>query len=133
MASPQIVEVRGKSYFVCEYTGALLEERYFIPHGKDLKKKQGSYASLPILLRAVLDEEHGVYTDRFNKIKHDCEVFYTQPDIPVLPRIEVDDLPLSHGEVLNYMRNLDMGPAWMYVPGAEKVERPKKKQKRAKK
>jgi len=133
MASPQLVEVRGKVFFVCDYTGALITKRYFIPCGKDLKKKQGSYASLPILLRAVLEEEHGKYTDRFQKIKQDCEVFFTQPDIPVATRVDEEDLPLSDSDVLNKMRELDMGAAWFYVEGAETAERPKKKVKRSKK
>lgn len=133
MASPQVVEVRGKVFFVCDYTGALIHKRYFIPCGKDLKKKQGSYATLPILLRAVLDEEHGRYTDRFNKIKQDCEIFYTQPDIPILPAIDVEDLPLSDHDLVHKMGVLDMGGAWFYVDGAELCERPKKKVKRSKK
>jgi len=80
-----------------------------------------------------LEEEHGKYTDRFQKIKQDCEAFFTQPDIPVATRVDEEDLPLSDSDVLNKMRELDMGAAWFYVEGAETAERPKKKVKRSKK
>ena len=76
----QVVVVRGKEYFVCSYTGALLTQHFFIPHGKNLTQREGCFATLPVLLRAVLDEENGEYTEKFQRIKHDCEVFFTQPD-----------------------------------------------------
>ena len=128
MAS-QPVLVRGKAYFVCEYTGALVQQMYFVPFGKDLKQKERCFATLPILLRAILEEEGGEYTDRFQKIKHDCEVFFVQPDIPVHPPLPVERTPLSPNEFLEYAEELELGLSWTLVEKAvpaEKKRKPKK-------
>lgn len=124
----QIVTVRGKTYFVCDYTGAPVQQRFFIPYGKDLKQKQGCYATLPILLRAVLEEENGEYTRRFEKIKHDCEVFFVQPDIPVQPPLPVEEVPLSTAEFVEYAEKMDLGLSWTLVPKSIPIEtKPKSK------
>lgn len=112
----QTVKVRGQTYFVCEYTGALLTSYYPIPCGKNLAERQGCYATLPVLLRAVLDEEGGQFTERFQRIKHDCEVFYMQPDIPVQPALPRDQCPLGVDALSDYLEQLELGLSWTLVP-----------------
>lgn len=128
MAS-QLVIVRGTPYFVCEYTGALVQQMYFVPFGKDLKQKERCFATLPILLRAILDEEDGKYTDRFQKIKHDCEVFYVQPDIPVQPPLPTEKVPLTPDQFTEYAEQLELGLSWTLVEKAASAEKKRKTKK----
>lgn len=123
----QTVSVRGKKYFVCEYTGALMTTHYSIPYGKNLSQRTGCFVTLPVLLRSVLDEEGGVYSDRFQKIKHDCEVFYTQPDIPVQPPLSEEQCPLGMDALCDYLEKLDLGMSWTLVPNSVPISKPKKK------
>lgn len=124
----QTVTVRNKRYFVCEYTGALLTAYYAIPFGKNLTQKTGCYATLPVLLRAVLDEEDGKFTERFQKVKHDCEVYYTQPDIPVQPALPDEQCPLGVDALSDYLEQMELGLSWTLVPQPE----PEKHRKKAK-
>lgn len=126
----QLVKVRGEMFFVCEYTGALVRHYYSIRSGKNLEIEEGCFATLPILLRAVLDEEGGDYSERFQKIKHDCEVFYVQPDIPVQPPLK--EFPLSQNELAEYAEKMELGMSWLLVDKASTYE-PKKKRPRNKK
>lgn len=128
MASPQVVRVRGEKFFVCEYTGALLKHYYSIRSGKNLQTEEGCFATLPILLRAVLEEEGGKFSERFQQIKHNCEVFYVQPDIPVQPPLE--DFPLSQNELSEYAERMELGMSWLLVDKASTFQEPKKKKRR---
>lgn len=129
MAS-QTVVVRNKEYFVCEYTGALLTTHYFIPSGKNLTDRTGCYATLPVLLRAVLEEEGGKFSARFEKVKRDCEMFFTQPDIPIQPALPADSVPLGTDALCEYLEKMDLGLSWTLVPnGISSSDRKKKKSK----
>jgi hypothetical protein len=132
MAAQRVI-VRNVEYFVCSYTGALIESYYFIPFGKNLAQQTGCYATLPILLRAVLDEEKGVFTERFQKIKHDCEVFYTQPDIPVQPPLPAEQCPLGTNALQEYLETLDLGMSWTLVSNGISVTDKKQKKQKTKK
>lgn len=125
----QVVVVRGKEYFVCSYTGALIAHHYFIPHGKNLSQRTGCFATLPILLRSVLDEEQGEFTERFQKIKHDCEIFFTQPDIPVQPPLPADQCPVGSEAFVEYLEVLDLGLSWTLVPNSVAIPKKKKTKK----
>lgn len=117
----QYFSVRGKSFFVCDYTGAPIEKRFFIPVGKYLKGKEGCYATLPILLRAVFEKQGNQRNHLFEKIKSDCESFYNQPNIPMAPALEPERLPLSIDQLSDYLLEIDMGAGWMLVPNCQMI------------
>jgi len=119
---PQVVNVRGKRYFVCDYTGAPLSECYFIPSGKDNRAKLGTFATLPIMMRAVYEKEGGM-TDEFKRIKTTAEGYFGQPDIPLHRSIPVEQVPMSKAELERELDNADMGLAWLRVKKSRKVPR----------
>lgn len=124
--------IRDKHFFLCQYTGAPLKKRYFIPAGRGLKKKEGAYATLPIALRHVYEQEGGA-TERFSQIKTRLEKYFDQPDIPLQPIISAEEVPLSESTLEDYLFQMDMGRAWMDVPKAETVAeavRPSKKRRK---
>jgi len=128
----QTVTVRNKTYFVCQYTGALLTTHYSIPCGKNLSQREGCYATLPVLLRAVLDEEEGKFTPRFEKIKHDCEAYYMQPDIPVQPPLPEEQCPLGIDALSDYLEQMELGLSWTLVPQPAPEKQHRKKAKTSK-
>jgi hypothetical protein len=115
----QVLKVRDRQWFVCDYTGAFLQTRYFIPFGKGLRKKQGCYGTLPILLRAVLEQEG---KEKMEEVKVVIENYYNQPDIPIQPPLAKEELPLSHEQFDLYLRQLDMGQAWLLLPKGAPIE-----------
>jgi len=115
----QVLKVRDRQWFVCDYTGAFLQTRYFIPFGKGLRKKQGCYGTLPILLRAVLEQEG---KERMEEVKKVVENYYNQPDIPIQPALAKEELPLSPEQFDLYVRQIDMGQAWLLVPKGAPIE-----------
>lgn len=119
MKKAQIVVVRGESFFVCDYTGALTKKRYFVPRGKRLKSKDGCFANLPILLRHHFEENACEFTPKFNDVKRSVEEYYLQPDIPMAPHLDKERIPLSVDELADYMSKLEMGHAWDLVPTEE--------------
>jgi len=126
---PQVVNVRGKRYFVCDYTGAALDECYFIPSGKDNRAKTGSFATLPIMMRAVYEKEGGT-TEEFNAIKKRAEHYFNQPNIPLHPIIDAARVPLSRTELEDELAKTDMGLAWQKVAKARPVPRDRRWKKR---
>ena len=135
-----VITLRGKSYFVCEYTGAPCAVRYFIPSGKNGRGKLRCFASLPIMLRCIYEEQGNEFTADYSDVKRIVEEFYLQPDIPMAPALPVDRVPLSAAELDDYLLEGDMGMAWLHVGKGLKIEdapvvkstpkRPKKRLKR---
>lgn len=116
---PEVRTVRGKSFFLCNYTGAFLTRGYSFPVGKKLTKKEGIYVSLPVMLRHL----HETCTpDDFEAKKRVLEVFYQQPDIPLAPVLDLERVPLSQLELDDYLMSIDMGHAWLQVPKALEIE-----------
>ena len=120
-----LVSARGKRWWVCEYTGCCIFNRFFVPESKE-NEKHGTFATLPILLRAVMDQEGGE-TKEFLRIKQLCQDYYQHPDIPVQPALSPDKLPLNLDELAEYLSELDKGFAWMLADHGEVVP-PVKKQ-----
>jgi hypothetical protein len=131
MSQAQVVRLRGLRFFVCEYTGALIGKRYFVPTGKKLRGKEGCFASLPILLRAYSDK--GLSTTDFGSLKKRVLEFYDQEDIPVAPELDIAFLPMSDAALTEFHEDVPGQTAWMRVEGAQDVDEvaDKKKVKRA--
>lgn len=119
---PQHFTVRGESFFVCDYTGAPILKRYFVPAGKYLKRKEGCYATLPILLRHMYELWGKDDMKEFDRLKETLQEFYVQPDIPMQPTLAIEKVPLSKDELRDYMLELDMGLGWLLVPKSEQIE-----------
>lgn len=109
--------IRGNDFFVCDYTGALISYRYYIPDGR---QKIGSFCTLPVLLRSVFEEEGCKYTARFKKVKSDVEEHFFQPDVPLQPELKMEDFPVS--DLFRYLEQLDKGAAWTLVKGAQTID-----------
>lgn len=58
-------------------------------------------------------------TPEFLSIKNCLEEYYHQPDIPLQPPLDAKDVPLSAEQLEKYLMTLDMGLAWLLVPGAQ--------------
>lgn len=127
----QLVQIQDEPFFICQYTGAPCTQRYFIPTGPTKRGKYGTFATLPIALRAII----GNPEFDFGKTKILLEQWYQQPDIPVQPALDKSRVPLSSDELELYCMELEMGDGWLRVPKAQTaastnkpdVERPKRK------
>lgn len=104
---------------MCEYTGAPIANRFFIPTGSQKKGKIGCYATLPILLRAQLDKL-GPGAD-FDRLKLAVEEFYEHPDIPVQKALDFEKVPLSRDELSSYLDQLEMGPQWLMAKNGQSI------------
>jgi hypothetical protein len=118
---PQIVTLRGKTFFVCEYTGVFIKKRFFIPFGNKNKKKRGCYATLPILFRA-LHEELDNFPEAFEVEKKRIMAFYEQPNVPVAPALEDTVIPLDSDEFKTYLEEIEMGSAWLKIRKGQTME-----------
>lgn len=117
----QTIDVRGIKYFICGYTGAPIDKRYFVPAGRYNRGKQYCCASLPVLLRLIYEEEENTVSPRFLEIKKTLEEFYNQPDIPLQPELSPEKVPLSRAELFDYLLEMDQGEAWLLVAGAQEI------------
>lgn len=118
--NPQVVQYQGEPYFVCDYTGALIKERFFIPSGNDNKAKEGSFVTLPVALRWLQDS--GKTPAEFAEAKDKLLQHFDQPDIPMQPPL--DRFPVDRTMTLaEYLNNLPqgMGSSWLLVNGSEKA------------
>lgn len=134
MKATNKITIREKSYFICDYTGAPCEIRYFVPTGRDGKGKSGCYATLPVLLRHQYELQGNRFTTEYGNIKRSVQTYYQQPDIPMQPALPIDEVPLSEGGLALYLTNLPLGLSWTLVEGGvnidpEKNKRQKKKSK----
>ena len=107
--------INNEPFFVCNATGLLLKDRYFIPG----KRKHGAFVTLPIALRWIKDNTN-LDSDQFEEVKRKTCVFFCQPDIPLHPtKIE---MPAGHSkckeEILNEM---ELGRSWLFVQGSENI------------
>lgn len=116
MSAPQVVENNGQRYFVCDYTGALVKGRYSIPEGDE---RHGTYATLPILLRAVVD--NGADPEEFMEVKEKVMAHYNQPDIPIQPKLPLRPLGINM-DLAGYLSQVDQGQSWFILPGKEMAE-----------
>ncbi len=116
---PQIVTFRGENYFVCDYTGALIKQRFFIPDGIDQNGKVGCYCTLPVLLRAVYDR--GVDEFELADLKDDLQKFYDQPDIPLQQALTTFPIG-SQSDLVTYLSGIDKGQSWVLVKGSQHVD-----------
>lgn len=107
------INIRGKKFFICEYTGALISKRYFYISNKE---KVGCFATLPILLRYLYDS---VDAKEFAVKKRELECQYFQPAIPIQPILLIDRVPLDELGLFTYLEEIDKGSAWLKVAGAE--------------
>lgn len=102
--------IRNKEFYICDYTGAPINTKYFIPcKGEEV----GCYASLPVLLRHQFE----LLGDgpSFEEVKREVEDYWNQPDIPLAPVIEEERVPLTRIELDKEMVKLPMGLAWYFV------------------
>ena len=106
---------RGTKYFVCEYTGAFITERYYLGKGR---KKTGCYVTLPVMLRAILDNEGQA---AFIKAKALAEEQYDQPDIPLQTALGAEHAPMSTARLCVYLREIELGENWQLVPGSQNI------------
>ena len=113
---PLVVYKDGKPKFVCEYTGGLISERYFIP-SRRRPQKRGCYVTLPVLLRAHRNDPN------YEEIKAICEDYYDQLDIPMAPALPEASRPIADQRALSqYLDKLPMGCSWTLVRGSQNVE-----------
>ena len=118
--NPQVVQYQGEPWFVCDYTGALIKERFYVPSGSDNKEKVGSFATLPVALRYL--QETSETPSEFAQAKDNIEKHFDQPDIPVQPALErfPVDRTMTLAEYLNLLPQ-GMGSSWLLVNGSEKA------------
>lgn len=122
MLKAQVVEVRGRRFYVCQYTGALVTQRFFVPTGRLRRGKDGCFATLPILLRALFEDEGNQATPRYARTKTLLEDYYNQPNIPMQPALDVQRVPLSAQQLADYLVELDKGQAWLHVKKGQKID-----------
>ena len=79
------------------------------------KGKEGCYATLPVALRAVFEEEGNQATDRFKEAKDKMEQFFNQPNIPMQQDLATDFIPLQGESLTSYLSAMEMGLAWLDV------------------
>ncbi len=111
-----VIEVRGNKYFVCEYTGVFMKQRYYIPVGKNRTR---CFVTLPVMLRAI-EEQFG--WDERVRVKALCEEYYHQPDIPMQPSVDIDRVPMSNDDAVRYLDEISGGQSWIFVAGAEHID-----------
>jgi len=120
---------------VCDYTGVFLSKRFFVPFGAKNKRKKGCFATLPILFRALHDELEG-FPDSFESEKKRILEFYRQPAAPVARPLLDCEVPLDSDEFDQYLKEVNMGEAWLRVRQGQTMEEylssQKSKRKRAK-
>ena len=120
---------------MCEYTGVLMSQRYYVPFGTKNKKKRGCYATLPILFRALQDEL-GEFPEAFEAEKTRILQFYHQPGAPIARELQETEIPLDSDEFISYLQDFEFGEAWLRVPFAQSIDEyllsQKSKRKRAK-
>lgn len=135
-STPQTVTIRGNNYFVCEYTGAPITARYFLPTGKKFTGKAHCCATLPILARVLLDDAKGdLQNPKFQEQLGVLRTFYKQDAIPVAPAVPAEQAGIGFDltAYLNKPSGVDLGASWLFVAGAQTIEdylgkqRPKKK------
>lgn len=118
--------VKGTPYFVCQYTGALIQTRFFVPVGKYARKER-AFATLPVCLRSIFEEEGEKTTEKYTKIKAELEAYFHQPDIPMQQKLPLAKRPLSEDELIEYLEGIDCGAAWLLVPGGQECQPSKKR------
>lgn len=118
--------IKGTPHFVCQYTGALIDTRFFVPVGKYLRKER-CFATLPVCLRAIFEEEGEKMSEKWLEIKAELEAYFHQPDIPMQQKLDPKKRPLSEEELLEYLEGIDCGAAWLLVPGGQDCKAAKKR------
>ena len=116
MKSKFKIEIRGKKFFVCEYTGALIQNRYFY---EQEGQKVGTFVTLPVMLRFLHDN---VDIKEFARLKKQIEQQYFQPNIPIQPHLPVDKIPLDDMALFTYLESIEKGSAWLQVAGGESAQ-----------
>lgn len=112
----QIVWINNEAFFVCNATGLLLKDRYFIPG----EQKHGAFVTLPVALRWIKDHTD-LTEEQFEEVRECMQAHFKQPIIPLHPN--PIQIPVGHlscrEEVLSEM---ELGVSWMHVAGSENVE-----------
>lgn len=111
----QTVFVNGEYYFVCNATGCLLKERFFIPSEIENDETSGAFLTLPVALRYVLDCK--LSKSSYNDIKADMCKYFEQIDIPahpITPEIPVDPVP--------HLDMMELGQSWKLVAKSQSVD-----------
>jgi hypothetical protein len=125
------VKFEGKYHFVCQYTGAPCSIRFFIPVGKN-NRKERCFATLPVLLRSIYEEEGEKFTPYFEQVKIDVESYFNQPDIPLQQKLSPEMRPLSEDKLFAYLEGIECGAAWLLVPNGEVCKPPPTKKRKIK-
>ncbi len=116
---PQTVFYQGSHWFVCDYTGALIKKRFFVPDGKDNSGRVGCFATLPVLLRHYADS--GIDQAELADLTADLLKFYDQEVIPIQPRL--DSFPItSQSDLVSYLSTVPQGQGWLLVEGGQAIE-----------
>ncbi len=111
MKGPVVKVVDDERFFVCEYTGALIQMRFAIPgEGR-------CFCSLPVILRWILQTRSA----DLQIIKALLQEHYHQPDIPIQPPLTARP-PLTDDQLLTYLECLPMGVAWLRIEGGEYID-----------
>jgi hypothetical protein len=127
-ATPQVIVVRGQRFFVCEYTGAPISTRFYLPNttkdGKIGKGKTHCAATLPILARILLEKQKGEFNDVFKAQLQTLLDHYKQPAIPIAPPMDTE----KYATFNEYVSAAD--PAWLRVAGGQSIDEYKTKTKK---
>jgi len=116
---PQTTFYQGQNWFVCDYTGALIKDRFFVPDGKDNSGKVGCFCTLPVLLRHYADS--GVDQAELNDLTDDLCKFYDQESIPIQPRL--GGFPItSQSDLASYLSLVPQGQSWLLVNGSQSID-----------
>ena len=115
MFQVQTVFVNNEYYFVCNATGCLLKERFFIPSEIENDETSGAFLTLPVALRYILDCK--LSKSSYNDIKADMCKYFEQEDIPahpISPEIPVDPVP--------HMDMMELGQSWKLVAKSQHID-----------
>lgn len=121
VSEPQVVGVRGRKFFVCDYTGALIEHRFYVPLGKQGRIRSGAWVTLPVLLRDAFERAGSHITPEWDALKKKLEDHFGQPNIPMAPALPIDAVPLTPEQLRAYLGQIEQGEAWVRVEGREQV------------
>jgi len=116
---PQTVTFKGKRFFVCEYTGAFIQKRYFLPVGPHLEEKQGCYVTLPVLLRAMVERK--ATPQELDEARDVMRLKFEQPNVPVQPPLSLQG-PLNDEQLSKYLATQELGLNWLLLKCCETIE-----------
>lgn len=87
----------------------------------DEENEQESYATLPVLLRSK--KEEGLDDKSLFDLKHSLCVAYNQEDIPIQPKLGLDEIPLTENQLFSYLSSgVENATAWLVIEGSQNAD-----------